>query len=242
MSRAGQGRRTYSEGRVVSKHWEEQPSQPGSPLLAAQRNNATTNKSNPKKTVIIATQIRSGSNFAGSFISSLNNGWLTKEPVRSWNNDSYVIPKNKFNESIDFLQEVLKCKFRHLKYYLKRQQSQLIHAISEFCIPMEEESIEDNIENNISCNGGPFLEARCQTADVHVIKVVALRLRDLLLLLEKDNFNVQIVHLLRDPRGIMASIDKIKSKKPLHTPNFFCSNMRKDLQAAEQIATLYPKR
>ncbi|CAL4070525.1 unnamed protein product, partial [Meganyctiphanes norvegica] len=45
----------------------------------------------------------------------------------------------------------------------------------------------------------------CRASTVHVVKETALGLRNALLLLQDDSLNVKILHLVRDPRGILAS-------------------------------------
>ncbi|XP_060583610.1 uncharacterized protein LOC132739818 [Ruditapes philippinarum] len=91
-----------------------------------------------------------------------------------------------------------------------------------------------------------FLSDRCKEAKFKVIKTPRLSTQILKTLLQGHS-NVTIVHVFRDPRGILFQIMSENSDQaPVSAlrkyANSLCSRMRDDLEVGFKLASLYPKR
>ena len=202
--------------------------------------NTTVIKQNKRKILVIITQVRSGSNFMADFLSSLPKVYLSKEPMRSWANGSFTITNNTYNESINFMRDLMQCNFAHCKHFVKHQETQLAGNRREYCIPT---SMSARTNATVYCTEGQLLTTLCLAASVHVLKIVVLKLKDMVIHLAENKFDIRIIHLLRDPRGILSSLDGIDlGREFFHKPDYFCRRMQEDLKVANEIKTKYTGR
>jgi len=98
-----------------------------------------------------------------------------------------------------------------------------------------------------SCFDPNFIHQTCQRAKVHIMKVARLQMRHLQTLLPKLNdLNVNIVYLVRDPRGTLKSRQNMIwcSTKKLTCSDIssLCSEMRQDLHSFNEFKKLYPSK
>jgi hypothetical protein len=81
----------------------------------------------------------------------------------------------------------------------------------------------------------------CKRSKNHLLKVVTLKLSVALNIMKNNpNLDIRIVHLVRDPRGILASSKYILVEDFLHKAEFFCSRIRGDMKDAHILRTSYP--
>lgn len=185
---------------------------------------ASVRRKNPK-TVLLWTQVRSGSSFTASILGLLPNSIRTSEPVRSALGDTFST--NKTDEVVlSLLRNVINCNLTTSKF--------IGDIPAEYCFP--------KMSRNL-CMEPEYVFDLCRTSHHHIIKLVATRL-DLgkELLTENVSRDMKIVHLVRDPRGILTSTKYIKLNHYLHEPDYFCSRMREDLVIGQQLSKLYPDR
>ena len=179
---------------------------------------------NPKqKTVIILTQVRSGSSFMGDLLNHLPKSYFTAEPIRAFLNISF--PNNGTDHKVlqTFMDGVLKCNFH---------QSLLESRLN----------FPDNLDIEYGLDDVKFRTFMCMRSNIHVIKLVTIRIKHLLEFMEDPELDIYIIHLLRDPRGILNSVKYIQTENFLQTPNYYCENMRKDLKSSKLLRSIYPNR
>lgn len=90
-------------------------------------------------------------------------------------------------------------------------------------------------------------EKACQMSRLRVIKEVWMDLRHVLLLIRRDP-DLKVIHLVRDPRGILLSrknlgpTKKGKKRPPVYKQHaeHLCTNMDRDLRIFEQITKEFP--
>lgn len=71
----------------------------------------------------------------------------------------------------------------------------------------------------------------CLESQIRVIKTIRLRLNWAKDLLDDENLNLKIIHLVRDPRAILHSVAKSETwSDQARTSEYQCSNIRNDLE------------
>ena len=190
-----------------------------------------------KTTIIILTQMRSGSTFTGHLLSHLPNSYLTHEPISTWRNIS-LTDTTYVADAIAFLRDVIRCKFKRHQSYTSNRKKFKDEMREHYCMPSP--SLSDIYDD--TCDNIDFLQILCNRSSVHILKVIALRLRHLFILLNDKSINIKVIHLIRDPRATIASARKIVLPERYHGPNFYCSHIREDLAASKYVKKLYPDR
>lgn len=200
--------------------------------------------SNAKKKQLIVfvwTQVRSGSTLTAKLLSLLPRTYYSIEPIRTMLSlrfpDSHT---NKFKLHF-FLRSLMKCHIDQNEDYLHaRQLFNVKHdTLNEFCI---QRALNDSSADYL-CHDGAFRSFMCNWADIHLLKIVSIQLHTVLDFLDDPSLNIKILHLLRDPRGIIVSISRIPGFESfLYEPNFYCQNMREDLRTATIIEEKHPNR
>lgn len=90
------------------------------------------------------------------------------------------------------------------------------------------------------CTSPKFLSIMCRRSNIHLLKIVSLRLHlGLRLLDEFPDVDIRIIHLLRDPRGFYVSAQSTLTET-FQNPQLYCSNAKRDLHVAQLIQTRHP--
>ncbi|KAK3856862.1 hypothetical protein Pcinc_036846 [Petrolisthes cinctipes] len=188
--------------------------------------------------VLLWTQRRSGSRLSMHLLTALPRSFIMEEPLSDYK------PGNVLN-IINFLRDILNCRFSlHLEYFKK--------WIGR---TMQEHSEITNICNNEAslCTDPELSEAMCVASQINLVKVVGEELGTAEHLLHDTQLNVRLVHLVRDPRALLAS--RLKTGKDFWPwvlgPGIYqddtnltsvCSRYQHDLTAARSFLRLYPHR
>ena len=90
------------------------------------------------------------------------------------------------------------------------------------------------------------LQNVCENSPFRIIKTIRLELNDIQNLLE-DLPNLKIIHLVRDPRGTLASQARVGQCSAIKggqtgCTNRFCKRLENDVLAGQQIIEKYPDR
>lgn len=183
--------------------------------------------------VLLWTQIRSGSSFTGRVLSLGTRTFYSEEPIRVHN---HALGRD-VGAAAAFLKDILLCRFsRHLEYFKDyitwHFQDLKVKYLCEF---------EPRL-----CSSPFTYEAFCRAAPVVVVRVVALALRAFIPLLEDDELDPKVVHLVRDPRGALSSRRSLPSYAHLYEEesnvSAVCERYREDLAAAATLRQRFPER
>ncbi|GFR13384.1 hypothetical protein TNCT_64781 [Trichonephila clavata] len=158
---------------------------------------------NPEKVtrILVITYFRAGSSFFGDI---LQQNWKTFyhfEPLHSMTYDKRI-DDEKMPEVFTLFNNVFSCNFTESKEYMQwvmKPKNQFLFAHNLFLW--------------VTCHSNPkvcfnpsFVNAVCMRAPIHVMKVTRLHMRQLRSYLEQNlDMNIKVVHLTRDPRGIVSS-------------------------------------
>lgn len=92
--------------------------------------------------------------------------------------------------------------------------------------------------NKDVCHANINFREMCQNAPVRFIKVIRARLKSVEGLLRNPSWNLKILHLTRDPRGVISSMHKLGWK---WEPSLRCGDLLEDMKAYETLIQNYPK-
>lgn len=151
--------------------------------------------------LLILTQIRSGSQITGRILNQIKDSFYTDEPVVEWGRLSFPRLPSKV---MKLLQDIFSCRFSlRPKYYQQRIRPYFNH----------------NFETRYIANFYPELaldpaleDVLCNISSVRIIRSVLTEARVALDLL-KEEPNLRIIHLVRDPRASMHSRKVLALKK-----------------------------
>ncbi|KAF2361095.1 Sulfotransferase domain [Trinorchestia longiramus] len=204
---------------------------PFSALQSKKRTFLTTHSGNkffPQKMVFIWTLMRSGSSFFSSMISALPGTYLSIEPVRRKLASHF--PVNETNEELlNILYSVCICDPDSIKVSLN-------FRMKDYCVNLAS-------TRKFFCDTTEFLALMCRRARIHVLKIVTLRLGLMKRFMrEHPDLNIKILHLVRDPRPVFTSTQKIAQHKTMLGEDHrdfdtkdICENTRKDLASGVEL-------
>lgn len=192
-----------------------------------------TRQSRAHTQVLLWTQIRSGSSFTGRVLTVGTKTFYSEEPIRVYD---HTLGRD-IGAAVAFLKDILLCRFsRHLKYFKEyltwHYQDLKVKYLCQF---------EPRL-----CSSPFIYEAFCRAAPVVIVRVVALALTASIPLLEDDEMELKVVHLVRDPRGTLASRRNLPSFAHVYEEESnvtaVCARYREDLVAAATLRQFFPKR
>ncbi|XP_047737864.1 carbohydrate sulfotransferase 5-like [Hyalella azteca] len=181
-----------------------------------------------KKIIFIWTQMRSGSSFTSAILSNIPGTFTTIEPIRT--KIGHKSPEKYFTGIFfkDYLVRLMQCK-------IDFDAAFPIFYPKDYCLREK--------FSGYLCASKEFSEYFCSKSRIHLLKIVSLRLKLAQSLLEEElNFDIRIIHLVRDPRGMLSSSKGIIVNDNLLDPEYICENLREDIAVGQQISKNYPNR
>lgn len=186
--------------------------------------------------VLLWTQQRSGSSLTSRFLCISPSTFCSLEPLRS-----------REKEGSGLLSDILKCRFsQRLAYFHNWMHGPQMNdlRVREFC----------KKPFDILCETPDLLETVCRAATANIIKVAAVDLSVGMPLLQDPSLTTRVIHLVRDPRALLASRLLVEEGRFLRMLNgtFFtskqkdpravCERYQQDLNAARSLVHLHPER
>lgn len=190
----------------------------------------------PKQILIVST-CRSGSSFLGEIILSAPNVFYSYEPL--------IFLEYYSGKKMELIKSIFQCRFS--ADYLN-----FINGLNKdrfgYKFPMTSNwRVWETCGHDLSlCNQPEFVSHVCSFFPVHLIKVVRLRAQEVALFLRSDPQaaeNWKIIHLVRDPRGVMASRANLtwcKENPNCNNAKRHCTDMEEDLDWMEIIKREFP--
>ncbi|XP_053645442.1 carbohydrate sulfotransferase 6-like [Cherax quadricarinatus] len=189
--------------------------------------------------IILWTMMRSGSSLTEEMLSSLPCSFVTEEPLREYKN---------FNDTFarDFLRDILHCRFSKYPYYFERWMfGNQLNDLKMKLLCYQYASM---------CYDATWTESMCKGACMMILRVVAGQLKLTTSLLQDSTLRNYVVHLVRDPRALLASRYSLEkhTEMLLENATFFthqeknpadvCRRYRQDLSSARFLHRHYPHR
>lgn len=143
---------------------------------------------------------------------------------------------------MDFVQSIFQCQFS--ADYLRS-----INGLSGFPNDMQRNRrVWDECHyNRTLCYDPQFVGHLCSYFPVNLIKTVRLRVKELMTLMDSypSSKDWKIVHLVRDPRGIMSSREGLKWCKMMpacNSASILCTDLVEDLELIKGLRAQFPDR
>ncbi|XP_045172393.2 uncharacterized protein LOC123534287 [Mercenaria mercenaria] len=213
------------------------------------------NQDDSTRNVIISGYAKGGGNVVGEVLGSRPETFYAYEPLITMAESYYFKNSSTMcttfldtcfkstltDTALDTLRNVLACSNINIgeEYHQKWDTGGEVWLKYHECLLDKEYSKE-------FCD--KYLSHQCKRATVKVIKSERMS-TELLGTLLREHSNVSVVHMFRDPRGILfvnrksPALSSLSSASGLKKyASSLCSRMRDDLKAGLELATLYPKR
>ncbi|XP_070188924.1 carbohydrate sulfotransferase 1-like [Littorina saxatilis] len=211
----------------------------------------------PEVKLILLTYMRSGSTFTGELFNHHPRVFYFYEPLHSmdfffqrrktpalfFHRDSmkYVADDKKQQNFLmtNVITSTLNCDFEHmytgpLEDALTFRKSRTVQEFKQ-C-----KNDNSGLQGLFSCL--PVLRKTCTSAKITCVKAVRLPM-ELAATLLKDDPKVKVIHLVRDPRGLLNSRQKSGiARLYRQTPREFCDYVTKDLKDSIPLKKQYPGR
>lgn len=185
--------------------------------------------------VLLWTMMRSGSQMTQALLMALPCFFVSEEPLRGYRGKG----RDFF---VSLLKDILQCRFfKHPDYF-----NQWIYGYHT----NEAEVKARCLEMPSLCNNTAFIDAMCRAACVRLLRVVSIEMGLADVLLQDPNLDVRIIHLVRDPRALLDSRDRLQTLYSLERLFYddeinvtsICDRYRRDLSAAQDFTHFYPNR
>lgn len=189
------------------------------------------------KGVLLLTQMRSGSSFAGALLTTAAATFYTEEPVREY----LLLPPSSpedVSTALTLLRDILRCRFvSRPDYFQKRLMGLHDHNIPT--INLCAFSVDLCLSPHTS-------EALCLASHVRLARVVALDLGLAAPLVHDTDIDTHVIHLVRDPRGVISSREKLSVKGyfvgDALNASSVCNRYRRDMIGAAYVKASFPHR
>lgn len=194
---------------------------------------------NSVQRVIIVTYFRAGSTFVGDIFSSNPRTFYHFEPLHMFSNNARLDGGAALNAS-KLVGHLLRCEFSRVQHYIRWvTEMKFLFRRNHFLWAMCG-------GQNAVCFKGEYVAKVCLRAPTQVMKVTRLHMsqvKDWIKTNRDIAGSVKVVHLVRDPRGILASrrlLDWCNESKSCAHQDTLCSEIRADLDSFEDLKRELP--
>ncbi|XP_026484779.2 carbohydrate sulfotransferase 4-like [Vanessa tameamea] len=185
---------------------------------------------------LIVSTWRSGSTFTGEVLNAVPANFYHYEPFLRYKGDQ-VRGTSESDKALKTIKKMFQCNYDDMEDYFdfgKNGWSQFRHntRLWDHCKYKKE-----------LCIDADFTSRVCRLFPFQSMKLVHVRLRLIKQLLEDKEFNLKIILLIRDPRGVMQSRlhhEFCKAAPDCWKPERLCADMISDYVAAGPLLQKYP--
>ncbi|XP_042218868.1 carbohydrate sulfotransferase 1-like isoform X2 [Homarus americanus] len=182
----------------------------------------------PGNILVLSSEGRSGSSFLGSLVASLGRNMYFFEPIRTL---EYDIPSTITKEMmVTELRRIYHCEMRDNMIDSDSYKSTIYYQHTVGCgrpyRVMKRKKEEIRMARRI-CNRMP----------VKIIKTIRCRLQWISELLQDTELDLKVIHLVRDPRGILLSVHNSYGGD---VSTHVCSSLFQDLQQQQYMKEKFP--
>ncbi|XP_077513834.1 carbohydrate sulfotransferase 5-like isoform X2 [Amblyomma americanum] len=192
------------------------------------------------KIVLLVTYYRAGSSFLGELLSSGPRTFFHFEPLIMFTVGGRL-RKGRERHAFEVLDELVRCRMHKVPLYTVWFENNVYVKYNRF--------LADLCGGGQSCSSPPHMSALCSRATSQVFKFTRLSITQVAAWLRRNPEvapSVRVLHLVRDPRAMYASRQKLywcRSDKSCGDAGELCAQMRADLDAFDQlVGQMPPKR
>ncbi|XP_042859468.1 carbohydrate sulfotransferase 5-like [Penaeus japonicus] len=186
---------------------------------------------------LIVTSWRSGSTFMGDILRSHPGTYYHYEPLHDFG-IKQVRSGGVAAQALHNLKHFLSCDYSEMEHFLR-------YAPSHKCVFDHNDPLWSRCKAHPDlCWKAEFLSPFCSLFPFQALKTVRLRLNLTQELLEDERLGVQLVLLVRDPRGTLHSRRKVKwcsRQKDCDDPETLCKDLFRDYVTASVFSKKFPQ-
>ncbi|XP_014667929.1 PREDICTED: carbohydrate sulfotransferase 1-like [Priapulus caudatus] len=213
--------------------------------------NASTENSNEptkahRKVIIIVSRYRSGSSFTGEIFNSDPRIFYIYEPLHGlFDHKNISRQTRRFGRvggtplKLDVLRALARC--NGSRYYAPR--TDLLTASRAVRDAMMHDDDKRPLSRRIVEHADPdFLTRLCRRHEHVAIKTIRVRVAEIadLVATFSDDVDLKVIHLVRDPRGMIASWMGGRGVTSMRDSSWLCRGMLADVRAGETLARSSP--
>lgn len=204
--------------------------------------------------VLLLTYPRSGSSFVGKLLQSPSQAFYHFEPlhylfdrrrIRTRGSGRSKAFTSKYPTPQEFTYDIFMCKYRNsFLHWAKNHNSLKILERNE-----RYWSTCSNVNGTNMCYNTEYIHNTCRNFTMQVAKTIRMSVHEAHSMLDTyKDLNLKIIHLLRDPRGIMNSRSKpaiaswCRTDITCYSSRVFCAKLDSDLIESERLLQKYPNR
>ncbi|XP_022241003.1 carbohydrate sulfotransferase 1-like [Limulus polyphemus] len=193
-------------------------------------NNKLSDKKHGKK-ILIATYFRSGSTFLGDILQQNPKTFYHFEPLH-YMTYGERISSDKEHEALEQIKKLFNCDFskKYLDWVIK-QKNQFLFRRNQYLW-------SSCRVRSTACFFQNFVESVCKRSRIQVMKVTRLSMQQIKHFVQNNpDLQVQVVYLVRDPRGIFNSRNTLNWCQNSSCSNYtqLCREMAQDVQVFEAL-------
>lgn len=190
--------------------------------------------------IIIVTYFRSGSTFVGDILQANPRTFYHFEPLHMYSNDARL-NDTAAREGVALIGRLLRCQFNRSSVYMQwvtKARNQFLLRRNRFLWS------HCGLKYSI-CFKPDFVSGTCDRAPFQIMKLTRLSIAQVTdFVQDKDLGATKLVHLVRDPRGILSSRRLLDWCRSSNCSDYktLCQEMREDLDAFENLRRDFPTR
>ena len=186
--------------------------------------------------LVVGLTGRSGASFFAELIAAqAEDSALFFEPLRSLEDIDPACAKS-VGCVAGFLGALFRCQLRDSYELHMKTSSQLFLSF------FNEESAgcykQTDLSHRSKCFSDINMVEACLKSDLRVVKTVRPRLGKIIPLLKHEQTNLKIVHLYRDPRAVLYSVNRFSGLS--HNITKYCSDIEQDLKSYVDLKKIFP--
>lgn len=185
-----------------------------------------------RKYSIVTSNFRSGSSFVGDFIQSVPGTFYHFEPLL---NARVKFNLARYTNRIRRIIKFLKCNLTHLQDYFEHEKKQKY-------LFKQTRVLEDITDKELLLNY-KFIDKVCQIYPFQGMKVMKIELEGFKRIFEKNELNVKVILLVRDPRAVMNSLNTVgwcKEEFGCTDAQNYCDSLVREYYTAKRFIKFYP--
>ncbi|XP_076351063.1 carbohydrate sulfotransferase 4-like [Tachypleus tridentatus] len=198
-------------------------------------NNKSSDKNHVKK-ILIVTYFRSGSTFLGDILQENPKTFYHFEPLH-YMTYGERISSDKEREALQHIKDLFNCNFS------KKYLDWAIMKKNQFLFRRNQYLWSSCRVRSTACFFLNFVESVCKRSWIQVMKVTRLSMQQIKHFVQSNpDLGIQVVYLVRDPRGIFSSRTTLNWCQNSSCSNYtqLCQEMSQDVQVFEALHQKQP--
>lgn len=188
--------------------------------------------------VLILSSWRSGSSFLGDLLKSYPGTYYSFEPLHYLLKDTRLKTGPLVEEATNLIRSIFTCDLSDQDKYVHYMHKRLL------TINHNTRLLKSCAKRRLLCFDKAYISSMCKYMPVNVMKTVRIGLPYVVELLEDLSLDLRVIHLVRDPRGLLHSRMKCRfcKKKSCIDPETVCNDLLTELELSTWVKERFKDR